>query len=75
MFRIQFSAMGYVNQKVLITRDGLTPQDLVEGLNDGKYQTTIQEKGSITETATGEPVGQIISVDNRLEYTDFDLTD
>jgi hypothetical protein len=35
--------------------DGLTPQDLVEGLNDGKYQTTIQEKGSITETATGEP--------------------
>lgn len=39
--RIMFDAQATIQQDVVITKEDLTPEQLVEGLNTGTYMTTI----------------------------------
>lgn len=47
--------------------------DLQEGLNSGKYVTTIQEKGSLEILESEEKIGWVVDVENSLEYSDFEV--
>jgi hypothetical protein len=71
---LSFTAHGYIKQTVKITKDDITPRQLVDMLNSGEAVTTIQEhNGSVEIFATGEKIGEVVNVDNELEYDDFEL--
>lgn len=70
---IRFSVQGYIKQVVEITKDGYTPERIQEELNKGILVTTVQEDGTMDVTASGEVVGKVASVDNNLEYDDFEV--
>lgn len=70
---ITFNASGYVRQTVQITNPKFTPEQVVQMLNDGSAVTTVQEGGTLDITATGEKIGEVVNVDNDLEYEEFDL--
>lgn len=70
---IRVSAQGDFKQKVHIIDPHLTIEDLQAGLNSGRFATSIQEGGVIEEVGTGRIVGSVVSVDNRLEYSDFEV--
>lgn len=42
---IGFSVVGNVSQEVEMLDSAIFPEQLVDGLNNGKYLTTIQEDG------------------------------
>ena len=75
--RIAFSAQGQVKQRVTLLKTGVSAKELQDGLNSGRYVTTIQEGGEfsthIEETSTGEKVARIDDVNNELEYSDFEV--
>ena len=71
--KIVFNAQGWVKQTIEITDPTVTPEALVEMLNEGKAVTTIQEDGLVEILATGKQIGRVINVDNNLEYEEFDI--
>ena len=71
--RLSFSAMGHVKQTVTISKPGITQEDLIKGLNDGTISTSERKGGTVDITANGEIIGTVTSVDNNLEYSDFEL--
>lgn len=73
---ITFSVNGHVRQQVkLVDGCALTVAQIQDGLNLGKFVTTIQEDGTLDITATGETIGTIVDVFNECEYTDFYVAD
>jgi hypothetical protein len=77
---ISFTSSGHLHQRVNITKEGLTPEALVKGLNEGIYSTTVQEyydgsgaPSQIIDSFTLEKIAEIEEVDNYLEHTDFEL--
>jgi len=71
---ISFAARGYVKQNiVLLERCQLTPEQIIDGINKGTIVTTIQEHGRLEILSTGEVLGHIQSIDNELEYSDYEL--
>lgn len=72
-FKIQFSVSGTVTQTIVPTSDKFTQKEIIEGLNSGKFATTLHgNKPKITIVLTGEVIADIINIDNECEYTDFD---
>jgi hypothetical protein len=69
--KISFSASGVVTQDVTILVDGLTVSDLVKGLQEGLYLTTMQGD-RIINSETLQPVAIIEDMDTQLEYVDFE---
>lgn len=72
-FTLSFTAQGHVNQTIQITNPAYTPRQIVDMLNSGDAETTVQEDGTVDITATGEVIGKVVYVDNHLEYEDFEL--
>jgi hypothetical protein len=70
---VSFSARGGIDMRIEIRKSGMTPEDLVNGLNAGTIQTTVQYGGKVMVTETGELVGDIVRVDNNMDYEDFEL--
>ena len=66
-----FSARGNISQTVNIINPAYTPERLLRELNSGRLLTTVQENGAVEVTASGKVVATIVSVDNDLEYFDF----
>jgi hypothetical protein len=72
MAKISFLANGTVNQEIDIIKEGLTVNDLVLGLNSGKYFTTMGEDKTVVDAFTNETVANIVDTDNQLEYNYFE---
>lgn len=74
--QISFLVQGHINQTISLNR-GITPEQLVAGLNSGKYFTTVQENGDVILLDNGHEsvIGKVTSVDNECSYTDFELRD
>ena len=72
MAKISFLANGTVNQEVEIIKDGLTINDIVTGLNCGKFFTTMGDDKTIVDAFSGEDVAKIIDTENELEYSYFE---
>jgi hypothetical protein len=72
---LSFMAHGYIKQTVKITKDGITPRQLVDMLNSGEAATTIYEhNGSVEIFATGEKIGEVVNMETELEYDDFEFS-
>ena len=85
-FIMDFQISGMIRQKIMITRKGWTEEMVIEGLNDGRVETTIGHDGVETagETITdleGNIIGRIqlqrsvegMSFHNFNDSTDLDL--
>ncbi len=77
---ISFTARGKITQSIRILKScKLTDEDIVDKLNCGLIQTSVQEKGG--ELAYRDPdnglpyvkLGTVVDVDNDLEYENFEL--
>ncbi len=85
--KISFNAEATVTQVVKILDEDLTPEQLVEGLNNGELMTTLEhdtEQGEVPtivrfdEQGNDVPVGQIIRQkvsDDMGTYKDFELSE
>jgi hypothetical protein len=72
--KISFCVAGSIKQTIrLLNSVKLTPDEIVQGLNDGSILTTIQEGGTVEFLADGKKIGEVVNVDNECEYTEFDL--
>jgi hypothetical protein len=72
--KISFCVSGHVSQTIrLLNSCELTPEEIVKGLNEGTIATTVYEGGKVDMVADGKNIGEIIDLDNNLEYTDYDL--
>jgi spore germination protein GerM len=72
---ITFNVSGWVTQ-ILEVDDDITEQglqELIEGLGDGRFVTTIQEGGEVLDEDM-KRVGLVVDVDNNIEYSDFEIT-
>lgn len=69
---VSFSVSGTITQTIRITDNSLDENDIVDGLNSGKFCTTVQENGTVDVTCDGKIVGIVESVENNLEYFDFE---
>jgi len=74
---ISFLVQGYVNQTIeLVDSCELTSQEIVDGLDTpGKIVTTIQKNGEVIDFSKDIKIGTVVSVDNHLEYSDFEDRD
>ena len=76
MTTITFSASTMLEQNVRIIAD-VTPSELVDGLNNGIYFTTVSHGNRPTiNDVTGRAVAQIIDqtvIDSDCQYDDFEL--
>lgn len=85
-FIMDFNVSGMMRQKIMITRKGWTPEMVVEGLNDGRLETTLGHDGveTASETITdleGNIIGRIqlqrsvegLTISNFADSTDLDL--
>jgi hypothetical protein len=73
-YTITFTAQGYVKQTVELQPGvKLTPKQLENGLNSGRYGTTIQEDGTLEITRSGKILGTVVNVENQLEYAGFEV--
>lgn len=70
---IVFSASGHIVQKVQLLKRGLVAKDLTAMLESGEASTTIQKGGEVEITESGEVIAVVLSVDNCLEYSNFDV--
>ena len=75
--QLRFSASGTIKQTVQLNAKGvalgITPERLQAGLSSSEYVTTVQEGGTVEITATGEVIGAVVSVDNEMEYGEFEV--
>lgn len=77
-YEVKFSATGWIRQRIQIVDCNLSPDEVQAMLNDGRLITTVQEGGEVLIQGGGElgplhTVGKVISVDNNMEYTDFEV--
>ena len=72
---VVFSVHGWVKQTIALNDKGkeLGVDKIQEMLNNGSLATTVQEDGTLDITSSGEVVGNITSIDNNLEYEDFEI--
>ena len=72
-FSFNLAVNGTIHQTVQITKEGLTGEDLLKGLQSGLYVTTIGEGKQILETENWSVVGQVVDneVLDDMEYSDF----
>lgn len=87
--KIKFNFTGHVEQEVRIIQEDLTPQELVDGLNNGNYYTTIDSPNPDTGVKTttviyfdedGSPVdvAEIVSttdIEEDSSYLNFKVVD
>lgn len=71
--RISFTAQGHIYQTIKLLTEKYTEQQIVDMLKSGEAYTTVQEKGNVEIISTGEIIGIVTSVDNYLEYEDFEI--
>ena len=71
---ITFGVQGWVKQIVEVP-DNINTEELKGKLNSNMALTTIQEGGEIIEFPNGEEImiGEVKSVNNECEYTDFEV--
>jgi hypothetical protein len=72
MAKISFLVNGTVNQEIDIIKEGLTINDVVLGLNCGKYFTTMGDDKTIVDAFNNETVANIVDTDNQCEYNYFE---
>jgi len=74
--KISFLASGHVIQDVLLTDPELTPEKLIDMLNNGEAVTTVQEGKDVCVTI-GDwlPIAEVSYVEAELDYKDFQLED
>lgn len=74
--KISFNVSGSVQQRVEIVQRGLTPEGLIEMLNEGTAVTTVQDDGTIDITESGTVIAKVVegmTTKSNLQYTEFDL--
>ena len=71
--KINFLVSGDISQTIKITDEDYSINKIIEGLNSGKYITTIHEDKEIVVTISGRKIAEVINNDNNLEYTDFEI--
>jgi len=76
-FDISFCASGTIRQTVeLFSGVKLTAEQIQKGLKSGKYATSAQDGGSFLIVGKNfESIGRVTSIDNELEYTDYEVED
>ena len=79
-FNIEIQVNATVNQEILITKKGVTADDILAGLNDGTYATTLghdshNTHSTITDVATGEEIALIVSQESDGEYSQFEYSE
>ena len=74
-FSFNVAANGTVQQTVNIVKEGLTGEELLNGLKSGLYITTIGEGKQILETENWSVVANVVynEVLDDMEYSDFSL--
>lgn len=72
-YQIKFMASGYVSQTIQIFDETITQEELIKGLQSGKYLTTVGSTGNILETTNWTTVGEVLCTDEpeNMEYSDF----
>jgi hypothetical protein len=74
--KITFSAQGTISQEISMLDESISSEALQKGLISGKYATTIQEGSTfVEEISTGKRIADILSIDNNLEYFDYEVED
>lgn len=71
---ITFHASGYMTQTIVLTEKfkHLSKQDVVDGLNSGKYVTTIHGEDSYIEDSNDNKIAKIEDQNNELTYEGFE---
>jgi hypothetical protein len=76
--KVKFSVSGWVTTEVEVP-DAVSPQELQEGLNSGKYLTSMFPGASVVELK-GNPVNDLVNIGDVLEciepdceYSDFEV--
>jgi len=72
--KISFIAQGTVEQTIRITKEGITPQNIISGLESGKYFTTLGDGKRITDSEDKE-IAVIEDSEYELEYIEFESKD
>jgi len=73
-FKLSFSAGGHIIQRVYIVNPKeYSPKRILELLNSGKAQTTVQEGGTIDVVSSGETIAHVVDVENNMTYTAFEV--
>ena len=72
-FSFNLAVNGTITQTVNITKEGLTGEALIKGLQSGLYITTIGEGKQILETENWSVVADVVcnEVLDDTEYSDF----
>ena len=73
--KITFQVSGYIEQIVQLSDDyaDLSDEEIASKLELGEFVTTINEPGTIESQDYTKQIGRIVSLDNNLEYEEFEV--
>lgn len=73
--KITFQVSGYIEQIVELSDDyaDLSDEEIASKLELGEFVTTINEPGTIESQDYTKQIGRIVSLDNNLEYEEFEV--